>query len=277
MGVILDSPWTGSIFNPPTPLDIATIEMAIVGRLSATIDTVEVAHYPDKPESYRLTHRIGAALVRYEGASYGPLMDAAVVVQKRELKFAVKVMVRDLGWGFGGDDAGATPGAYALMETIRDSLTGYQIGGCSKIYPIHERFVERDKQGGVWVYESMFGLTTLAVEPSIPDNYPLLIEGVVQEQGGQTLRVAIASRYSFNAFDHIQLGHGNIDELTVTSLTGITYAPTSDYSVDSVNGIVTRNENGTIPSGATVTVAYGYGETVTAAASGGSAPTAPIN
>src|SRR5258708_33505014 len=101
MGVVLDAPWAGSTFNPPTALDIATIETAIVTRLSAQISTLEIAHYPDRPESYRLTHRSGAALVRYEGANYGPLGDIAAVVQRRELQFAVRLLGHDLGWGFG--------------------------------------------------------------------------------------------------------------------------------------------------------------------------------
>jgi hypothetical protein len=61
-----DTPWAGLTFTPPTPLDIAAIETAIVNQLSNQINTIEVTHYPDRPESYRLTHRVGAALVRFE-------------------------------------------------------------------------------------------------------------------------------------------------------------------------------------------------------------------
>ena len=278
MGVVFDTPWAGSTFNPPTALDIATIETAIVTRLSAQVSVLEVAHYPDRPESYRLTHRVGAALVRYDGATYGPLGDVAAVVQKRELKFAIRLMVRDLGWSFGGDAVGPNPGAYALMETIRGALTGYQIGGCGKIYPLRERFVERDQQGGVWVYESIFALTTMAVEPSFPDNFPLFIQGVAQEQGGQTNLTVAAAQYTFNGADQIAIGQGNIDSLVVSSVTGsITYAAGTDYSLDRLNGIVTRIAIGAIAAGATVRLAYGYAEVVTVTASGGDAPTAPTN
>jgi Gp37 protein len=94
---ILDTLGTGGSFAPPTPIDIATIEVAIVNQLQSVINTIEIIHYPDRPESYRLTHRIGAALVRYDGAKYGPLLDTAAIVQQRRLGFEITVMTRDLG------------------------------------------------------------------------------------------------------------------------------------------------------------------------------------
>jgi hypothetical protein len=61
---MLDAPWSGTRYSPATPVDIASIESAIVTRLQGAIGNVlEIAHYPNNPETYRLTHRIGAALV----------------------------------------------------------------------------------------------------------------------------------------------------------------------------------------------------------------------
>ena len=83
-----------------------------------------------------MTHRIGAALVRYEGAEYGKLIDSAAIVQERRLKFEVTVMMRDLGWNFGGEASGGTPrglcndrvgarGADGLSSTrVREDLPG---------------------------------------------------------------------------------------------------------------------------------------------------------
>ncbi|MGH7933970.1 MAG: hypothetical protein ACREQN_12515, partial [Candidatus Binataceae bacterium] len=64
----LDNPWTGSVYSPPTPLDIETLESAIVNQLAARISAIEVVHFPDQPDAYRMTHRTGSALVRYQGA-----------------------------------------------------------------------------------------------------------------------------------------------------------------------------------------------------------------
>ena len=44
MGVMLDAPWNGVTFSPPTAIDIATIENAIVSRLNSQISSIEIAH-----------------------------------------------------------------------------------------------------------------------------------------------------------------------------------------------------------------------------------------
>ncbi|HXZ87645.1 MAG TPA: Gp37 family protein [Candidatus Binataceae bacterium] len=275
---VLDSPWTGTSFAPPTPLDIATIENAILTQLRSAIGTIEIAHYPDRPESYRMTHRIGAALVRYEGARYERLMDTAAVVQERRLQFEITLMMRDLGWGVGGQADGTSPGAYALIEEVRAALTGFRVPGCSKMYPLRERFAGRDKQGAVWVYAIRFGLTTAAVEPSSADNFPLFVKGIAQEQSGLTAISLAPAPYTFNTNGQIQLPQGNVSEVALTDpASGIAYKAGTDYSVDAVNGIITRNPSGAIAAGATVDAAYTYAETATAAAGGGNAPTAPTN
>ena len=148
MGVTLDSAWAGQLFAPPTPLDIATIESAIAAQLRAQVSAIEIAQFPDKPAAYRLTHRIGAALVAWRGATYGALIDTAAVVQARRLEFEVTLLVRDLGWSFGGDPSGPNPGAYALLEAIRAALTGLRLPGCRKMFPLREQFLGRDPQGG---------------------------------------------------------------------------------------------------------------------------------
>src|SRR5271170_6631113 len=198
MGVMLDTPWNGASFTPPTPIDIATIEEAIVDQLQSQINLIEIAHYPDRPETWRMTHRVGAALVMYKGAKYGEQLDTAAIVQERKLEFEISVMVRDLGWAVGGEASGPSPGAYAILESIRSTLTGYCIPGCRKIYPVQEKFIKRDKQGGVWIYASTFALSTVAVEASQPDDFPLFIRGVAVEEGGETTIALGAVPYTFN-------------------------------------------------------------------------------
>jgi hypothetical protein len=102
--IVLGGPWAGSSFAPPLLIDIGTIELALVARLASQITTVEVVHFPDVPQAYRLTHRIGSALVRYQGADYGPLHDTAAIVQERILKFAVSLLVECLVNGFTARD-----------------------------------------------------------------------------------------------------------------------------------------------------------------------------
>jgi hypothetical protein len=276
--VVLDNPWVGQTFTPPTPLDIGTIEAAIVNQLSSRINAIEVVHFPDKPEAYRMTHRIGAALVRYEGADYGNLIDSAAIVQERTLKFEVTVMMRDLGWSVGGPVGGTDPGAYAMIETIRSALTGFQVPGCDKTYPLRERFIKRDKQGGVWIYAISFALRTAAVETAVLDNFPLLKVATAQEEGGITAVSVAPAAYQFDVSGQIELEHGNVSTLLITNpTTGTPYVIGTDYTFDAVNGMIVRNPSGIIAANATVNVAYTYAEVATAVASGGGAPLAPSN
>ncbi len=277
--IVLDSPWLGQSFTPPTPLDIETIEAAVVSQLSGRISGIEIAHFPDQPEAYRMTHRIGAALVRYEGADYGKLMDSAAIVQERTLKFEVTIMMRDLGWSVGGAPAGGgTPGAYAMIEAVRAALTGFQVPGCEASYPLRERFLKRDKQGGVWIYATTFAIRTMAVEPSTPDNYPSLALARTQEKGGVTAANAAPALYTFDGSGQIQLPQGNLSAVLVTNPTsGALYVLGIDYTLDAVNGTVGRTASGAIAAGALVTIAYTYADVVMAIANGGIAPTAPTN
>jgi hypothetical protein len=278
MGVTLDSAWAGQIFAPPTPLDIATIESAIAAQLRAQVSAIEIAQFPDKPTAYRLTHRIGAALVAWRGTTYGALIDTAAVVQTRRLEFEITLLVRDLGWSFGGDPSGTNPGAYALLEAIRAALTGLRVPGCRKIFPLREQFQGRDPQGGVWTWSAIYALETIALEASTQDNFPIFIKGVALEDGGQTVKVATSAAYTFDAQNLIQLPVGNVANLVVTPAGGGTpYLAGTDYTLDAVNGIVTMVTGGAIAPGATVDVAYTYSDTVIAVAGGSSYPSAPTN
>ena len=276
--VILDSPWKGQSYAPPTPLDIGTIESTIVGQLSAQISGIEVAHFPDKPESYRMMHRVGAALVRYDGADYGRLIDTAAVVQERTLRFEITLMMRDLGWNYGGASDGPSPGAYVMIEAVRAALTGYRVPGCSKCYPVRERFVERDKQGAVWIYAIVFALKTAAVEASATENFPTLILATAQEEGGVTAVSVGAAAYTFSSAGLIQLPNGNVTAVAVSNGTSDTpYTSGADYTFDSVNGVIAWVSSGAIPQDAAVNVSYSYAEIVTAGIGGGAAPLAPRN
>src|SRR5437660_6959146 len=98
----------------------------------SALPSLETAHFPDEPRSYRLTHRIGAALVTYRGAKYSTSSDTGTIIQERTLEFDVALLVRDLGWSAGGSAAGPSPGAYSLLEQVRVALTGYQVPGARK-------------------------------------------------------------------------------------------------------------------------------------------------
>src|SRR6266481_1931121 len=254
MGVMLDAPWNGLVFAPPTAIDIATIEDAIVTRLRSQISSIEIAHYPDRPETWRMTHRVGAALVMYKGAHYGDLLDTAATIQQRKLEFEISIMMRDLGWTVG------SPGAYTIIEAIRTALTGYQVPGCRKMYPVSEKFVKRDKQGGVWTYASTFAVSTVAVEAAQPDDFPLFTKGIALEEGGESTITVGASPYTFNSNLQVQLPQGNVFAVSITGPGGAALIQGTDFSVDRANGIVIAILGGAISAGETVQIAYSYAD-----------------
>jgi hypothetical protein len=264
MGVMLDAPWNGVIFSPPTPIDIGTIEDAIVTQLSSQITSIEIAHYPDTPETWRLTHRIGAGLVRYAGARYGELLTTSAIAQERKLEFEIEILMRDLGWAVGGEPSGPSPGAYSIIESIRLALTGFLIPGCRKIYPVREKFVKRDKQGGVWIYVSTFALSTVAVEAPLTQNFPLFTRGIALEEGAQTSITVGAASYTFNSNLQVQLPNGNVFAVSVTTTGGAALVQGVDFSVDRADGIITGLTGGAVSAGQTVQIAYTYAEEVIA-------------
>ncbi len=272
MGVVLDAPWVGQQFSPPTPIDIATIEMAIVARLQSMVTSIEIVHFPDNPRNYRLTHRIGAALVVYRGSDYGPVLDTGSIIQERKMEFDITVLVRDLGWAVGGPPGATSPGAYAILEAIRAALTGYRVPGARKTYMVREKFVERDTQGGVWIYLLTIALSTMAVQPSTPDNFPLFIKGVALEANGESTVTVGPTEFTFNSQDQVQLPEGNIITVAVSTLSGSAFIAGTDFTLDPVNGIVTRTASGGIAAGASVTIAWSYADEAVASAG----ETAPI-
>jgi len=273
MGVVLDAPWTGQQFSPPTPIDIATIEAAIVARLQAMVTSIEIVHFPDNPKNYRLTHRIGAALVVYRGSNYGPVLETGPIVQERILEFDITVLIRDLGWAVGGSPDATSPGAYAILEAIRAALTGYRVPGTRKAYMLREKFVERDGQGGVWIYLLGVALTTMAVQPSTSEEFPLFVKGVALDSNAETTATVGITQFTFNSQNQIVLPNGNIVALTLSTLSGSDFTAGNDFTLDAVNGIVTRLTSGGIASGATVNIAWSYADEVIATA-GETAPTA---
>ena len=278
MGVTLDTPWAGQAFSPPTPLDIASIESAIAAQLRAQISGIEIVQFPDRSSAYRLTHQIGAALIAWRGTSYGPLIDTAAIVQARRLEFEINLLMRDLGWAFGADPSGLNPGAYATLESIRAALTGFRIPGCRKLFPVKEQFLGRDPQGGLWTWSATYAMETIALEASTEDNFPLFVRGLALEEGGQTSYVSSAAAYTFNPQDSIQLPVVNISNLLLSPQTGgESYTSGTDYTLDAVNGIITRVASGSIPAAATVLATYTYSDSTIAVAGGSSAPVAPHN
>lgn len=138
-----------------TELTIANIEKAIIERLKTKIKGLEIIGFPERPAEYRLIHPKGAILVSYAGATYSEPQSVNAIVQERKMEFDVTVVMRHLR---------THEGAYQYLEDVRRALSGYRISGCSKMYPLRERFLS--EENGIWQYNITFAIIVPAVEKS---------------------------------------------------------------------------------------------------------------
>ena len=116
------------------------------------------------------------------------------------------------------------------------------------------------------MYLLTIALTTMALEPSTNDNFPLFIKGVALDTGGESTVTIGATEFTFDSKNQIQLPNGNIIALTVSALGGPAFIFDTDFTLDPVGGIVTRIPSGAIASGASVNIAWSYADAAIATA-----------
>ncbi len=132
---------------------IQAIETALLERLAAKITGLEVGLYPEKPEEFELVHPTGAVLVRFEAADYTKPLPTDIVTQDVTMEFLLVVVTRSLN-GEGG--------AKEVIGDLLDVLRGYQIPGCSKIYPTKITLISENE--GIWQHGVQIALVTRELE-----------------------------------------------------------------------------------------------------------------
>ena len=120
---------------------IREIEAALVARIAERIPDLHVAAFPDKPESFRMQHPVGAVLVAFGRESYSKPRALDLVVQERRIEWDVSVLTRNLR---------THVGAYAVLDALRLALTGWRVEGAGKLRPVRADFV--DQKQGVWTH-----------------------------------------------------------------------------------------------------------------------------
>ncbi|MCP4259089.1 MAG: hypothetical protein GY774_16510 [Planctomycetes bacterium] len=129
-------------------MNITTTENAIIAELEAQITTAKVEGYPDDPLNYNLKHPNGALLVQYQGSSYTEPV-SYVVEQKQKALFDIFIITKNLR---------THTGAYAYLESVKTILTGFEITGLARLYPVQEQFLS--DVNGIWRYGITFALNT---------------------------------------------------------------------------------------------------------------------
>ncbi len=130
-------------------MDILSIQNSIKNKLEQSIQDLKIESFPSGFQDYlgRFTHAKGAILVHYAGSDYTEPDNHNLIEQLRKSEFDIYIILKNL---LKPDDA------CDYLENIRDILTGYEIEGCEKIYPVNDNFIL--EQNGIWIYVIRFAL-----------------------------------------------------------------------------------------------------------------------
>lgn len=143
-------------------MDILAAESDIVSKLDGDLSGVKVQAYPERPDNFKLIHPNGAVLVRYSGSYFDDSVPNRnkETDQRRVLEWTITVLNRNLH-----SHKGATYGIYTLIESVRESLTGYTVNSLTQstvLTPIRDQFITQ--AGGVWEHEILFNHSIPEVE-----------------------------------------------------------------------------------------------------------------
>lgn len=137
---------------------ITRAEEAFVERLREAFPEMLVEQFPDDPSTYSAVHPAGEILVGYRGSDYSrPQRALFAIVQERELRFEVALLVRDLRHH---------TDAYPRLEAIRQILTGFRPGDLEPVWCERDGFVRESE--GVWQYSSVFRGKAPALQFDLP-------------------------------------------------------------------------------------------------------------
>ncbi len=152
-------------------MTIQDIENAIIGRLKLKITKLHIQGFTQKAVEFAMKHPVGALLVTFKGSNFkAPSRTLGIICQERKVKYGIILMTKNLRV----QDSGHI-GAYEILDAVRICLTGFQIPGCSKMYPTVEDFIaEKD---GVWQYGVIFEMTTENVE-ALEDEEAILLNKI---------------------------------------------------------------------------------------------------
>jgi len=121
------------------------LENSIISRLQSQITAVPTEAFPENPKNYALKHPDGVILVSYHGSQFEDPSQGNVIFQDQKFEFDIVLIHRHLR---------NHQGAYDLLDQIRMALTGYQVAGYTKLYPVREQFIS--EENGLWQYGITF-------------------------------------------------------------------------------------------------------------------------
>lgn len=133
----------------------STLEIieATVARLREKHPALAVEYFPEKPNDYRLNHPTGALLVSYAGSRYANPASTTYVMQPREVRISIMVVMRQLHGRGGAVDA---------VDSVRQALLGYRLPDCKPLRAVSDAYL--GEAAGLWQYAADFACESVAVE-----------------------------------------------------------------------------------------------------------------
>lgn len=127
---------------------------ALLARLRSHVPGYAVEYFPEKPKDYRLNHPRGALLVSYLGSRFTAPTDARAVVQPRQVRLSVTLLLRQLN---------GREGAVAVLDELRGALVGLRLPHCtSGLQAVEERFL--GEVAGIWQYALDISAAAMQIE-----------------------------------------------------------------------------------------------------------------
>lgn len=145
-------------------MGLKDIETLIGQKLATDISGVAVESFPENFSEYldKFSHPVGVVLLAFKGATYGKDSGLGLTVQDKKLDLTATIIIR----------ASKIEQVYPYIETLEQSLMGYKMPGCEKIYFTKSTFIGEDY--GKFVYQADFSTSTKAVEAVPADTNALL-------------------------------------------------------------------------------------------------------
>jgi len=210
MGVMLDAPWNGVVFAPPTAIDIATIEDAIR-------DSAAFANQLDRNHTLpRSSRNLAHDASRRRGARDVQRCGIRRAARHRGDNPGTQTRVRGLG-----DDARPRMGGRRRRGGAESGRVLDYRGNPRSADRLSSSRLPQDVPGAREIHKTRqagrrldllfdLALSTVAVEGSPTENFPTLHQSNALEEGGQTTITVGASAYTFNSNGPVQLPQGNV-------------------------------------------------------------------
>ncbi|HGA9033445.1 TPA: Gp37 family protein [Salmonella enterica subsp. enterica serovar Java] len=143
----------------------------MVSRLSERLPGLHVTYFPDSPDTFTLTHPVGAVLLSYSRSTYGTSESTGAVIQPQTMRFIATVVLRQLN----GRD-----GAVAVLDNVRQALGGWRPKNCLRpVWLIDDVFLGEAQ--GLWQYALTFATQSFFIQDDTPENGSAPLAGTIPD------------------------------------------------------------------------------------------------